>query len=277
MVKQYESRPLRLKSKKIKGVFYEDDLITLSSEEGKELYEKFWFGQQGTYKAAHRGKLFKLDLFESVYLMKKGVLEIENASREEVIRAAKRRFKFFEDMFMVYEDWREKGYVVKTGFKFGTHFRLYFPGASPVKKGKEWIHSKHVIHVFPRKHTQLISEWARAIRVAHSVRKTFILAMPGKKIKPKRKYLDFALYYRTKSELETPKNSAPRFLMYSLTEDEKIGGEKLAEALAVCEKYGLEMLASIADRESSVTHYLIKKITLENSRYDYFEIEWVQP
>ena len=33
---------------------------------------------------------------------------------------------------------------------------------------------------FSRKSKMIISEWARAIRVAHSVKKTFILGIPGK-------------------------------------------------------------------------------------------------
>jgi tRNA splicing endonuclease len=170
---------------------------------------------------------------------------------------------------------------MKTGFKFGTHFRLYFPGASPVKANADWMHSKHVIHVFPRKHKLLISEWARAIRVAHSVKKTFILAIPGKKkpikVNPKKPRLDFLLYHRKKEGIETPKDGTPRYFMYSLTEDEYIGGEELAKALAECEYFGLEMVMAISDRESSVTYYVIKAIELPGSEYEYYEIEWVQP
>ena len=184
-------------------------------------------------------------------------------------------------MYSVYEDWRSRGYVVKTGFKFGTHFRIYFPGASPVRSEDEWMHSKHVIHVFPRKHRQIISEWARAIRVAHSVKKTFILAIPGKKLsaarKAKPRLLDFLLYHRKGAGIETPKDGTPRYLMYSLTEDEYIGGTELAEALSECDKSGLEMMMAISDRESSVTFYVIKAVELPGSEYDYFEIEWVQP
>ena len=112
------------------------------------------------------------------------------------------------------------------------------------------MHSKHVIHVFPRKHKLIISEWARAIRVAHSVKKTFILAIPGKKAKvefdPKKPRLDFLLYHRKGAGIETPKDGTPRYLMLSLTEDEYIGGEELAEALAECEHFGLEMVMAIS-------------------------------
>jgi hypothetical protein len=65
--------------------------------------------------------------------------------------------------------------------------------------------------------------------------------------------------------------------MYSLTEDEYIGGEELAEALAECSHFGLEMMMAISDRESSVTYYVIKAIDLPGSEYEYYEIEWLQP
>jgi tRNA-intron lyase len=263
------------------GVFFKDDLLTVLDDEiiGRELYERYWIGQFGTYKAAHRGKISKLDVYETLYLVKEGGLKLANAKYEDVLNEAKERIKFFEDMYSVYNDWRKRGYIVKTGFKFGTHFRIYFPGASPVRAEKDWMHSKHVIHIFSRRSKMIISEWARAIRVAHSVKKTFILAIPGKTISSKQKKpgLDFLLYHRKKGGIENPKEGKPKYFMYSLSEDEYIGGEELAKALAECRGYGLEMMMAITDRESSVTYYAIKRVLLPGSEYDYFEIEWIQP
>ena len=281
--RKYKGGKLKLDKFAVEGIFFGDDLITILDDEtaGKELYERYWLGQFGTYKAAHRGKISKLDIFETIFLIKQGMLKLKNSNLRKVEKIAKKRIKYFEDMYAVYEDWRLRDYVIKTGFKFGTHFRIYFPGASPVKTGAEWMHSRHVVHTFSRRNKLLISEWARAIRVAHSVKKTFILALPGKKTKvkvnPKKPRLDFILYHRKKDGIETPKTGAPRYLMYSLTEDEYIGGEELAKALEECKHFGLEMVMAISDRESSVTYYLIKQISLPGSDYDYYEIEWTQP
>ena len=282
-LRKYKGGKLKLDRFVVEGLFFEDDLISTLDDEaaGKELYEKYWLGQFGTYKAAHRGRISKLDIFETIFLMKQKLLRLKNSDIKKVEKTAESRIKYFDDIYSVYEDWRLRDYVIKTGFKFGTHFRIYFPGASPVKTGVEWMHSKHVIHVFSRKNKLLISEWARAIRVAHSVKKTFILAIPGKKgkvkSKPKKPKLDFLLYHRKKDGIETPKTGAPKYLMYSLTEDEYIGGEELAKALEECKYFGLEMMMAISDRESAVTYYLIKEISLPGSDYDYYEIEWTQP
>jgi tRNA-intron endonuclease len=283
VLSRYESSKFKIDAFSFDGLFFPQDLITLIDEErvGRELYQRYWIGQFGTYKAAHRGRISKLDIFETIFLLRHGKMRLKNCSLKDVESAANKRISFFDDLYLVYEDWRKRGYVLKTGFKFGTHFRIYFPGASPVKTEEKWMHSKHVIHVFPRKHKQIISEWARAIRVAHSVKKTFILAIPGKKtpikVNPKKPRLDFLLYHRKKGGIETPKDGSPKYLMYSLTEDEYIGGEELAKALAECEHYGLEMMMAISDRESSVTYYMIKKIDLPGSEYEYFDIEWIQP
>ena len=263
---------------KMGGVFFPESLMCTvdDSAKGKEIYEKWWFGQYGSYKAAHRGKISKLDVFETLYLSKKGNLRLENSTLKKVGEAASSRMKYFDEICGVYEDWRENGFVVKTGFKFGTHFRIYFPGAAPGRGEKGWTHSKHVLHVFPRRSRMLTSEWARAIRLAHSVRKTFILAIPGKKTAKKRG-ADFALYHRKGGEACNPKNSDPRYLMLSLSEDEYLGGIELSAALVECGERGLELVVAIADRETSVTYYLIKRIRLPHSRYEYFEIEWLNP
>ncbi len=280
-VKKYTGGKLELDAYSFEGVFFPDDLLTVLDDEvvGRELYERHWIGQFGTYKAAHRGRITKLDIYETAFLMKHGGLRLANSDLKRVMAAASKRLDFFEEMYDVYEDWRRRGYVVKTAFKFGTHFRIYFPGASPVRAEEDWMHSKHVLHVFPRRAKMIISEWARAIRVAHSVKKTFILAIPGKSkaAKTGKTELDFLLYHRKDGGIETPKDGSPKYLMYSLSEDEYIGGEELAVALDECRKFGLEMIMAISDRESSVTHYLIRRIAIPGSDYEYFEIEWTQP
>ena len=280
--KKYTKSKFRLDGYSYEGVFFPGDIQCVLDDEviGRELYERHWIGQFGTYKSSHRGKITKLDIYETIYLMRHGGLKLKNSDETQVLREADSRIKYFDDMYSVYEDWRKRGYIIKTGFKFGTHFRIYFPGASPVKTEKDWVHSKHVIHVFSRRSKMIISEWARAIRVAHSVKKTFILAIPGKSAKVKKKkkrLLDFLLYHRKNGGIETPKDGKPKYLMLSLTEDEYIGGEELADALEECKGYGLEMIMAISDRESSVTDYMIKRVELPGSEYDYFEIEWIQP
>ncbi len=279
-VKRYPKGAFKAPKYSLQGLFFADDMVAIIDDEasGKEIYDNYWLGQFGSYKAEHRGKLSKLDVYETVFMMKHCGLSLSNAMEKDVIKAAKARRPDFPLMYQVYEDWRLHGFILKTGFKFGTHFRLYFPKASPTREVEKWVHSRHVIHVFPRRNKMIISEWARAIRVAHSVKKTFILAIPGSKAKkPKRQALDFLLYHRKKGGIESPGDGTPRLLMFSLSEEEQIGGEELAEAIEESKARGLELLLAIADRETAVTYYKVRRIQLPGSKYEYYEIDWQQP
>ena len=279
-VKKYPPGKFKGPKYSIQGLFFPEDLMTVIDDEsvGKELYSSYWLGQFGSYKADQRGRISKLDAYETVFMMNHCGLGLKNAALKQVISAAKKRRPDFAQMYDVYEDWRLRGYVLKTGFKFGTHFRLYLPGASPSRSQDEWVHSKHVVHIFPRTEKMIISEWARAIRVAHSVKKTFILAIPGKEPRKKPKVeLDFLLYHRKQGGIETPKEDPPRFVMLSLSEEEYIGGAELADAISQAKAVGLDLILAIADRETSVTYYRVRRLELPGSPYEYYEIEWEQP
>ena len=89
--------------------------------------------------------------------------------------------------------------------------------------------------------------------------------------------LDFLLYHRLQGGIENPKEGKPKYLMFSLSEEEYIGGEELADAIEQCKRIGLELLLAICDRETSVTYYAVKRIEVPGSKYEYYEIEWEQP
>jgi tRNA-intron lyase len=223
---------------------------------------------------------------------------------EQILAQVSKKREYANRLYEVYEDWRLKGYVVKTGFKFGSHFRIYFPGASPALspgkqegEDKEWIHSRHVLHVFPKEQKLLVSEWARAVRVAHSVKKTFLLSVPELKEKDKTEHgaastlegrrqetpsISHFLAFRRKKLgqnliREDPAEDKARYLLIAFSEDDHIGGVELASLLKQAESLGLQLLLSITDRETSITYYVLSKILLPDSKHEYYEIEWMKP
>ncbi|MGC9037282.1 MAG: tRNA-intron lyase [Candidatus Micrarchaeia archaeon] len=278
-IKKYPAIELKLPSYQLHGVFFKSDMVSIVEEDdkGKDIYDKYWFGQYGSYKAPDRGRLNKLDVYETLFLIDQGILTIYNATKEEVLNLASKRHPNFRSLYDVYFDWRSKGYVVKTGFKFGTNFRIYFPGAKPGNgPDKKWMHSKHVLHVFPKNTKLLISEWARAIRVAHSVKKTFLLALPGASNRTGAN-IDFVLYHRHGGEADDPATTPPKFAMLTLGEEEYLGGDVLARTIEEATKRKLELLLAIVDRETAVTYYMVKRILLPKSKNEYYEIDWLQP
>ncbi|MFH7903475.1 MAG: tRNA-intron lyase [Candidatus Aenigmatarchaeota archaeon] len=287
VTKKYPSEKIEISNEKLKILYDRKNHIGFfDSTNSFSLFEKYWFGQYGVYKNIEKGKIHILDNFEVAYLCYKGfeVYDLETNEKvtlEKIIENEKNYTKDFEALLSVYKDWRDRGYIVKSGFKFGTHFRVYFPGASPLKSGKEWIHSKHVIHVFPKNVEMQTSELARAIRVAHGVRKTFIMAIPGMKKEDYMKELtpiDFVAWHRNeKNEVENPLTSEPSYIIISLQEDEIISGKFLASALDLADSLGLRLLIAIVDRESSITYYVANRIEFPGSEIKYYEIEWFNP
>ena len=72
--------------------------------------------------------------------------------------------------FDVYNDLKNRGFILKTGFKFGTHFRAY-------SKKPDSIHAEYLVHVVPKNYESIWSDFSRAIRLAHSVNKEIIFAI----------------------------------------------------------------------------------------------------
>lgn len=108
-IKKYPSSSLHLAGHKALGSFYPNDLLSIieGEKEGKALYEEFWFGQYGSYKAAERGILNKLDIYETVFLMENGVLKIKGMSKKKAMAIASKRRKYFVKLYSVYSDWRK--------------------------------------------------------------------------------------------------------------------------------------------------------------------------
>jgi len=299
----YIAKPLLLPKYVLKAIFFPAQLMSITDEKiSKELFEQYWFGQYGTYKAHELGKMCKFDIFETIYLMEKGLLEcdvsMENSSSstpilqfllkhlwkllkynepvEKMIKdIANKRIRFFNEIYQVYKTWRDAGYVVKTGFKFGTHFRIYFPHVKPTMKGKD-VHSKHLLHVFPRGSKMLVSEWARVVRVAHSVRKTFLLSVP--KVSEANMEPDWFLFHRDrKGRAEHFATSLPKFACFAFSEDEYLGAEHFSSALESALSLGCDPLIAIIDRETSITYYHIRKISLSTKTEIFCEIDWFKP
>ena len=77
----------------------------------------------------------------------------------------------FEKKFQVYKDFRDKGYIVNPGIKFGCDFAVY-------QKGPGIDHAPFLVQVYNRNENITSTEIVLAGRLASSVKKQFILAIP---------------------------------------------------------------------------------------------------
>jgi tRNA-intron endonuclease len=135
----------------------------------------------GFYGKLVDGKMLQLSLLECAYLMRLGLPVEDGASSRrfttlQFIRRAKAIEPEFALKLDVYTDLRDRGFVVKTGFKFGSHFRAY----EQIEDVDRIPHSKYLVHALPKDFIVMLPEMSRAIRLAHGVRKRMIFAHRGK-------------------------------------------------------------------------------------------------
>jgi len=121
------------------------------------------------------GNRLELSLLEAAYLVGTGQLNLRDAksgrlvSRERLERRAARSDRRFRERLAAYRELRGRRLVVKTGFKYGAHFRAY-------PRNPEHAHARYLVQAVPAEHVSTWPEVAGGVRVAQGVRKEFLVA-----------------------------------------------------------------------------------------------------
>jgi tRNA-intron endonuclease len=174
---------LMSKKKIITAELIANRLIVWNSKEGSELYRLGFYGKPigiPKPKIPEFDTPLTLDLIEGLYLLERGVIKIVEKPKSRKITARtliKRAEKAYEDFslkYMVYKDLREHGYVIQPGIKFGCDFAVY-------EHGPGIDHAPYMVQV--RRGDELVTatEIVRAGRLATTVKKRFIVAVPNEK------------------------------------------------------------------------------------------------
>jgi len=129
------------------------------------------------------GKVFDnylvLSTMEAMFLISNNFLIVKNSKTNRKIsnqyfkKIYKENSKNLYDRFEVYSDLRKRNLIVKTGFKYGTHFRCYI-------NDPDKVHAKYLVHVIPSNYKTSWAEVSRAIRLSHGVKKEMLFAFVGK-------------------------------------------------------------------------------------------------
>ncbi|MCX6802831.1 MAG: tRNA-intron lyase [Candidatus Diapherotrites archaeon] len=122
------------------------------------------------------GKDLVLDLKEAIYLIGKEKLEITKGkaavTEKKLFEIGEKADPKFYSKYLVFRDLREKGYVVKTGYKFGFDLRVYPRGKKP---GEE--HSQYVLNVSTQDELFSMPEISRMVRLSANLNTTFVQAI----------------------------------------------------------------------------------------------------
>ena len=167
--------------KKIPVEFVENFLIVWNPKKGSELYRKGFYGKPlGIPKP--KVPEFKvpliLDLMEGVYLTEKGMISVyEGVGKKKVNlktlrQRARKLYEEFDEKYAVYSDLRDSGLVVTPGIKFGCDFAVY-------KYGPGIEHAPYMVSVKKAESEMTATEIVKAGRLATTVRKRFIIAVPN--------------------------------------------------------------------------------------------------
>jgi tRNA-intron endonuclease, archaea type len=121
-----------------------------------------------------REDFLELDLFESFYLFEKKqiqlVLDEKILNKTELEKYVFFKIKDFEEKYLVYKEFKEKGYIIKDGAIFGFDFRIY-EGQS-----KTHEHTKYVVDVL-KTHKDTVSKIIKSERLANSIKTKYIIAI----------------------------------------------------------------------------------------------------
>jgi len=165
---------------KIETEFIENFLVVWDPAKGSELYKLGYYGKPVGIpkpKAEDFDAPLILDLMEGLYLVERGIITVvegpENTkvSFEKLRKRAKRLYEEFDLRYAVYRDLRDQGLIVTPGIKYGCDFAVY-------KHGPGVDHAPYMVSVKKTKDEVTATEMVKAGRLATTVRKRFIIAIP---------------------------------------------------------------------------------------------------
>ena len=166
---------------KIKVELIENFLVVWDPNDGSQLYKNGFYGKP---LGISKPKIpeFKvpliLDIMEGLYLAEKGLITIAEGSKnrrvglQKLRQKAEQLYEEFNEKYAVYQDLRESGLVVTPGIKFGCDFAVY-------KYGPGVEHAPYMVSVKNVDSEMSATEIVKAGRLATTVRKRFIIAVPN--------------------------------------------------------------------------------------------------
>ena len=162
----------------MKSELIENRIIVWNIEDSKKLFSEGYYGKpigMPKPKIEEIDVPLILDLIEGYYLLEKKKITItklkQKIKTEEMIEICKNEVHDFEKKYIVYKDFREKGYIINPGIKFGCDFAVY-------QKGPGIDHAPFLVQVYDRNENISSTDVVLAGRLAASVKKQFVLAIP---------------------------------------------------------------------------------------------------
>jgi tRNA-intron endonuclease len=161
----------------------ENRLIVWNIEDSRKLFSSGYYGKPIGIPKPKFDEIdvpLILDLIEGLYLLECKKILIYKDKKKVTIEAmteiCKKEVHEFDKKYLVYKNFRDKGYIINPGIKFGCDFAVY-------EKGPGIDHAPFLIQVYNRSDSISSTAIVLAGRLATTVRKQFIYAIPKGKDK----------------------------------------------------------------------------------------------
>jgi tRNA-intron endonuclease len=166
--------------KKIETELLDNFLVVWDSEQGSGLYKMGYYGKPlgiAKPKIPEFDVPLILDLMEGLYLAETGKIRVYGGPEQKGVnfsklrRRARRLYEDFDAKYAVYRDLRGQALIVTPGIKFGCDFAVY-------RHGPGLDHAPYMVSVRKAKDEVSATDVVKAGRLATTVRKRFIIAVP---------------------------------------------------------------------------------------------------
>ncbi len=162
----------------MKGEIIQNRIVVWNIKDAKELFVNGYYGKPIGMPKPKPDEIdvpLVLDLIEGLYLLENNRLNITSSRKKvsisEMTDRCKEEYHDFERKYQVYKKFRDMGYIVNPGIKFGCDFAIY-------ERGPGIDHAPYLVQVYSRRDQITSTEIVLAGRLATTVRKQFILAIP---------------------------------------------------------------------------------------------------
>jgi len=167
----------------LKSELIENRIIVWNIEDSKKLFSQGYYGKPigiPKPKIEEINVPLILDLIEGYYLLQRKKITIYQSKKKvtnrKMLEICKKEYLDFDKKYLVYKNFRDKGYIVNPGIKFGCDFAVY-------QKGPGIDHAPYLVQVYNNKDSISTTGVVLAGRLATTVRKQFILAISNGKDK----------------------------------------------------------------------------------------------
>lgn len=147
------------------GRLIRDRVFVFDTSEAEAIRSNGFFGRSMV-------DALQLSLIESCYLVGKGRLTVLGQGDSELTFDDLMSFgesiqDEFRIRYSVFSDMRDRGLVVKTGFKYGTHFRVY-------QSSPDETHARYLVHAVTDDTIRMWPEISRTVRLSGGVKKEIL-------------------------------------------------------------------------------------------------------